>query len=181
MEIKSGSYRTAIIFPRIGLVIKIPRIYLVSYLRSYRYYIKHLGWKHGLLHLLEGLAHGSDIMGSMRHALFKGFLDNWKEWIYYVKTRHPFVVPTICSFFGIFNVQPLVSPFWDDFSRVTRRYMELIDEEEFGDYHHFLVQDNYGFYRGTLRMIDYGYYRTQEFLNQHRRLLSTEFRDFKPI
>ena len=107
-----------------------------------------------------------------KRPLWRGILrkiwKNWQEFMFYLKHRHPFCVPTYFSLFGLFNIQRrtpnlpkhLEIVFWDGIISVTNDQFR-----ELGFSGHTLTQQmNFGIYKGQCVIRDYTKLRDQRFI-----------------
>ncbi|MBI2448103.1 hypothetical protein HYV44_00885 [Candidatus Microgenomates bacterium] len=88
-------------------------------------------------------------------------MDNWREFVFYIKTRHPFCEPTYFSFFGLLNIQRKAIPVPFDDSEFRKKCVDVMDRHIQRDNHHFEGTKNFSFRNGQLMMVDYGSPKTQ--------------------
>lgn len=158
MKISRGTSRTVLIFE--NFVIKLPRIYfwrtMKNVYRSIRrgYFIKSLGWS---------------IYSSMspKRLLFKGFLDNWREFTYCRELRSPFLQPTYFSLLGLFNIQKVGEKLTVKQVDLWCQLYEMTSGEVFADSHTFANPDNFCQENERLKMLDYGNARIYEVLKKY--------------
>lgn len=158
MQIKKGQNRIVFIFPRIGIVVKIPIIHFIAVSRLFMRRIKERDWKF----LKQELIWSIDGLPGYKRLLLKGIFDNWREFWFYLRTRHPFLQPTYFSFLGLIDIQPLgdllnisIDDFRNQLYEITKG---AIDD----DGHHFNVLRNFCFVENKLKILDYGDPRTQK-------------------
>ncbi|MDP2951553.1 MAG: hypothetical protein Q8N55_04170, partial [bacterium] len=106
--------------------------------------------------LKKELIYSIDHYGTIKYFLFKGLRDNWLEWIFYLKYRHPFLQPTYFSLAGLINIQRTASclnkkDLWHKFITVNK---EAVWE---GGSHYFDNPANFCWDKhGFLKTVDYG-------------------------
>lgn len=149
--------RRIFLFPKLGIVIKIPRFY----------------WKKGLVRFIWEykrncpLHRTEDQLLSCRQLWTKGLRDNWMEFIFFWQYRKPFLQPTLFSFFGFINIQlygEILSE--EEFERadIWSQFLDLTNKEHLNDNHHFENGANFCVVNSHLRMIDYGSPKTRNIL-----------------
>jgi hypothetical protein len=104
----------------------------------------------------------SDCTYGYKNWLFGGIMANWREFVFFHKTKHPFLLPTRFSFFGLFNIQTAGEPCLIKYVDLWCQLYELTDGKVFADSHHFENPNNFCFNGGVLRMLDYGSKRTHK-------------------
>lgn len=154
LKIKKGENRIVLILPLIRLVIKVPIIHLVNAIQILLYDLKHGS-------LRKSFKYTTEQYGTWQRFLFRGIIDNWSEFQFYRKTRHPFTQPTLISFFGLLNIQRMGSSCSIDSIDLWCQLYELTGGEVFRDSHHFNNPDNFCLENGKLGMLDYGNIRVQ--------------------
>jgi hypothetical protein len=171
LQIKKGSRRIVILFPELGFVLKLPRIRLKSFLKQIPYTIT----KKEVIKK-ELFKWTVDTHATMRQYIFLGIASNWREFVFYRQTRHPFCVPTLFSFFGLFNLQKYVTicsfkpdTLWCQFQELTNCHMF-----DFGS-HHFTMPENFTFESGKIMMLDYGDLKVHEFIRKHGEMVMEKF------
>jgi len=90
--------------------------------------------------------------------LWGGVMANWNEFIFFVKTRNKFLLPTYFSFFGLVNIQKKGEVLdWEegDFFVFLQKNSKKRDQL-FVDAHSFDNPKNFCIDDGRLKMIDYG-------------------------
>jgi hypothetical protein len=106
--------------------------------------------------------------------IVKVLLENWSEYIFFLKNRNlPFLFPTHFSFFGFFNITPigenLLEEFHDPFINKKNPYVGFINVIFLQkDLHHFYNYENFCRYKGRICIRDYGSTITQEIISEHR-------------
>ncbi len=136
MKIKKGRSRIVLIFPYLKIAIKIPLIHFI------------LGIHTLFERFKEGLVRwewNRDIesMESFKELLFKGIIYNWREYWFFIKSHHPFLMPTYFSFLGFLNIQRLGRPYLVDSSLLWRKLINLSSGVVAKDNHHFTNPDNF--------------------------------------
>jgi len=155
MMIKKGENRIVLILPAFNLVLKFPRADFKAALNWIKWAIfnpKH--WRHYL--------GGTVYHPGPKRYLFKGLVDNWKEYRFYRRTKHPFLQPTYCSFFGLCNVQRYGQPVNQDKLSFWVNLQDISDYEVTHDGHHFSNPDNFCLENDQFKILDYAEPRTQK-------------------
>ncbi len=153
MMISKGRNRLVFIFPSLGLALKFPLIHVVHAVRQFTAYGFHNSFPKK--------------MKTIPEHLFKGIGDNWREFRFYIKTRHAFCQPTYFSLFGLVNVQRAgrhcglpMENLWQEIITVTSGVASV-------DAHHFSNPLNFCHKGGHLRILDYGHLKTQAIIRQY--------------
>jgi len=177
MEFQSGTYRFVLIIPSVKLVLKIPRIRLLSFCQLIFSNVNelatdkkswHVFWKHTFLN-------SNDKCFSGRRELFKGLVDNWRERQFWKETHHPVLAPTFIWFAGC-TIQRYVIPLKIQSGIRFYDYLEsLIGGEIQKDGHHFMNPDNFGEMNGHFVVVDYAGLVMQSLLRKHGDVLVREF------
>jgi hypothetical protein len=175
MDFKKGNDRQVVLLPALGLAIKFPRIYLGDFF--IRLFYVGLSLKFWKKEIFVRTAQGQD--GTMKHWLFRGIMNNWLEFCYYVRTRQTFLVPTYFSFFGLINFQQFSESclmddqeFWDQLVALTDR--EIARDEDV-DMHHFSNPGNFSCQGNKWRIIDYGDVGVQATLAKYGQKILSNF------
>lgn len=171
MQVKKGENRIVLV---VGcVVVKTARIRIVK------------AWKHVCQCLQEGdielLKLGlfkwpvGSIFQTPKRYLFKGIVNNWREFRFYGKTRHPFLQPTCFSVFGLLNIQRagkvcILKP-----HDLWCQLYEITGGATIKDIHHFGNPDNFCFQNGNLNILDYGGLKTQEIIKEHGEKIIEQF------
>jgi hypothetical protein len=149
-----GKDRLVLAFPALGIVIKFPMIHLWRIILSIIGCVKDSDWKRlGVFFLKWNPEHPIVFSG----LIFKGVLANRRERTFWKQTHHPFLQPTIFSFFGLFNLQMYANPYrcncyldlWDQIRRIT-------EGKAYANPHQFSEPENFCVVEGKLRILDYG-------------------------
>ena len=155
MLVKWGKNRFVLVFPAAGVALKFPIVHLLRAARQF--------FSYGFQDPYPG-----EVTKSLTEHLVKGIGDNWREFRFYLQTRHPFCQPTYFSFFGLLNLQQAAHPcrlsaqdLWSEIHAVTAG-------EAFKDAHHFSNPQNFCHDRSQrLKIIDYGHPTTAEIVQQY--------------
>lgn len=114
-------------------------------------------------------------LGGTKNCLFRGIISNWLEFVFYLKHKHPFLIPTYFSLFGLVNIQPArekapitMNQLWVTLHKMTNGAVEKDD-------HVFAGRTNFCNDNGKLRMMDYGSRKTQEVLLEWADKIYSEF------
>jgi len=172
MQIKKGKNRTVYIFPLLKICFKLPRIYLLKTFCLLFNCIKRREWKRIIIEIKRPA--DKKVMGPRRY-LFKGILDNLREFYFYFKTRHPFLIPTYFSFFGFLNIQKLGDSCETKGNDLYCQLYELTDQEAMKDIHHFDNDRNFSLINGKLKALDYGEPETQKIILKYGIKIHQEF------
>ena len=106
MKICKGTTRIVIQIPALGIAIKIARIYLGRTIKGVFNRCFDRRVKTGRLHLLLSyFVYPPVVQGGLWNNLLWGILNNWREFRFYITTRHPLLQPTCFSLFGLVNIQ----------------------------------------------------------------------------
>jgi len=171
MNIKIGQRRVVIIISVLGVVIKLPIIHL---LRDIGMVCKHIvHWRIGAI--ISECAMPIDCRFGYKNHLFGGIVDNWREFVFFRKTKHPFLLPTYFSFFGLLNIQRAGEPCQLKDVDLWCQLYELTDGKVFDDSHHFENPANFVLEGRRLRMIDYGSIRTHGVITQYGKKIVETF------
>lgn len=164
--IKLGEDRLVIKIPLLGIVVKIAIIHF--FLAAKFIYNK------GLLWSFKIPADNRSFIDA-RGYLFKGLLANWREFLFYLQTRHPFLCPTYFSI-GIINVQAYGgNPCQITRAELKTRLNDITNEEIYDDPHHFTNPEHFCFRHGKIQMIDYGSPPTQSVIKKWGDKIIKEF------
>jgi len=172
-----GTTRIVWLIPRLGIAIKFPIIHIKKFFESLFHYLTvcdQLDWF---------IKTSTEVQHSARFYLFKGLTDNWREGAFFLKKRKEiFLLPTFFSFFGLFNIVPLVNGLecGSDLEKsVWRALLSATKNEVMKDLHHFGEGHNFCFYKGHLRMSDYGSIRCQKIISDHFTALNELSKNFR--
>lgn len=168
-EVKRGTKRNVLIFPKYGFALKFAIFQPVALLRLLFNIRKNGGIQYKYLIITKGSA----MLGVCTPGNIEGFLENWREYRFFKKNPGPFLFPVLFSLFGIVNVLPIKDELPSDIDR--EKFRVLFKAYSIGDWdgHHFKNPENFCFREGYLCMTDYGSLLTQEVILQHWNLLQT--------
>lgn len=156
MKFRHGRYRFVFAFPLLGIAIKFPVIRLFSVAWNIIKHLAHLRvkyvWHEAMIEV--------DCYYGYRNWLFGGIVANWREFVFFRKTKHSFLQPTYFSLFGLFNIQKVAEPCQLQAVDLWCQLYELTNGKVFADSHHFENPDNFCLAGGVLRILDYGSKRT---------------------
>jgi hypothetical protein len=151
MNITHGRARFVFIFPRLKIVLKIPKIYVIQFVQSAIFSLKH---KRFLVYWRYSVEQGEH-----KWLLFNGFLENIGEFLFFRKRKYPVLLKTYFSLFGLLNIQKLgkklpdTIDIWHVFNRVgTNEEVDAL----WKDAHHFSENGNFFWEDERLQMNDYG-------------------------
>lgn len=161
MYLKKGSNRFVFIFPSLGFVLKIPRIFIRTVLKIFLKRLWRKQWK-----MIEvEFSYNTEQYGTWARALFKGISDNWSEFEFYQNTRHIALEPTYFSLFGFLNIQQYGKPEKINYIIMGRNMVKVIGEDIiFRDPHHLTSSSNFSFRGGKIRFCDYGSPKTRSII-----------------
>lgn len=179
MKYLKGSRRIVLIFPKLGFVIKLPRIFIWVFMKRmfkfFPYYPKNK-WQW----MKKWFKYDVDVLTGFRDIMYKGIHDNWYERQLYKKTKNVLLQPTYFSFFGILNIQKYGEIHKMYFAYLLQEFMNLTEDEAWKDNHHFANWRNFCFENGKLKIIDYGSKRTQKIILKYGEKIAREF-DFEKV
>ncbi len=164
VKFKRGRSRVVVIFPFFRIAIKLPIIHLLVAMRAVYYCIKSdKCWQY----LQQDWGWSVEQHIGFKGHLFLGIVANWNEFVFYQKTRDPFLQPTYFSFFGLFNIQRVDESYLLNDEDLYHQLFKLTDGEVQNDSHHFENPHNFCFCDGSLRMLDYGSSKTRRIIAQY--------------
>lgn len=164
-EFRHGTGRMVWVFP--WFAVKFPRVELKKFWW--------LLWKHRTNRTWVRIilrSKNPSFPYSFYHLVSKGYLDNWGEFVYFLKNRNSqFLFPTCFSFFGMFNVTPIGE---ENKKVLLWKFKKYISDEDSlkHDWHHFAVPQNFCKYRGRVCIWDYGSLGTQKIISKHHEALN---------
>ena len=164
MQVCIGENRIVLLFPVLKVAVKLPRIRIV--------------WASSIFKRLIQRACGKEVplpmnvRGCLFNILLRGITDNWGEFWFFLRTRHPFALPTYFSLLGLLNVQRVGEKLdkttrenlWGQLHDLTSEFPIRIGSCLYRDSHHWQNVGNFCFWRGRLQILDYGSRRTQELI-----------------
>ncbi len=175
MHFQNGSYRFVFVMPSMRLVIKIPRIRIGEFWMNARSNSRGLFTKPGQWRYFwkTTFAQSSDYPFSGRR-LFKGFVDNWREWRFWRETRHPVLAP-MYFWFGC-TLQQYAKPLVvQSGTELFDRLQPLCEGLRGRDPHHFTNPANFGELNGHLVVVDYASPKVQSILRVKGDVLVREY------
>ncbi len=172
MQFKKGSDRFVFVFPRLGLVVKFPRIYIWIAVKTFFRYIHKKGF---IPYIKKWFNYDIRAIGGFKRLVYKGVHDNWHEYKYYSATKHVFLQPTYFSLFGFLNVQKYGEYQKMPFDFLLKHFMDITNGEAFNDNHHFASSRNFCFENGKIKITDYGSSRTQEVITKWGEKIVADF------
>lgn len=114
---------------------------------------------------------------ALNSKLFGGIMANWNEFIFFVKTKNKFLLPTYFSFFGLVNIQKRGQELkWSDgdfFSFLQKNSKEK--DQIFIDAHSFENPNNFCLDNGKLKMVDYGSRHCRSFILENWEQIQNNF------
>ncbi|MFH1111816.1 MAG: hypothetical protein V1712_01960 [Patescibacteria group bacterium] len=133
MQIKKGQDRVVVLFPYLGIAVKLPIIRFWLAVRLLYRNIKSGKWEH----LKKDWQRPIEERSGFKGLLFRGLAANWGEFRFYWQTRNPFLQPTYLSL-GFVNIQRYDEPC--NLQNVDLWYQlhELTNGDVFDDPHHSL-------------------------------------------
>jgi len=149
-----------------GIVIKVPRVYIKTFWNNGRWALKNGYWR--------GWCRGVSL-GNPRWCLADGFFSNWREFWFFITTRHPFVQPTYFSLFGAINIQRKGKECSLNDTDLWCQLMDLADKAVQKDEHHFDHPANFCLEDGRLTMSDYGSPACIEVIRAYGRRIQDSF------
>ncbi len=177
-----GGSRIVLVLPFLGIAIKFPRVRLVNMARlmwsKFEGKPLRVGFRRALLSLFR---YDVDTLWAPKWLLFKGFVDNWREWRFSGEFHHPVVARTHL-FLGV-TVQVYAKPLsfcaeemGKDGLGFARRFLPIIGDEIARDAHHFENPQNFGVMDGHLVVVDYASPTVQAILRTYADDLVHSFR-----
>ena len=157
MFISNGKDRLVLIFPTLGIVVKVAKVRIIRLLQVG--FTSKIYWS-------------SDLsvwsLGGWKKLLFKGIAVNWNEFTFYRRKHILFLQPTYFSFFGFFNIQKFGKPLslseevFKKFLLKSFSFVEL--QYTVRDGHHFTNPANFCVTSGRVRVLDYGSPNTRRWI-----------------
>ena len=113
-----------------------------------------------------------DTLWVPKRLLFKGFVDNWREWRFSQDFNHPVLARTY-FFLGVVNVQAYAAPLpfqveesAEGVLGFVRRFLPIIGNRISRDGHHFENHKNFGVIDGHFVIVDYAGPKVQSILRE---------------
>ncbi len=163
MKIEKGWNRFVIVAPKFGIAIKLPIIHLFL---SIKILVK-LSLIFEFRSIFLEMALPISDRWSYKNRLFGGIVTNWREFIFYRRTKNPFLQPTYFSFLGLINIQKMGTPCDISYVDLWCQLLNLTDSGVMADNHHFENSDNFCFDSGKLKIHDYGSIVTQKVITEY--------------
>lgn len=151
VKVRRGANRIVFLFLLFGFVIKLPRIRVKSFIAETCRIMKQRQWEY----LWKIRTAPVDRHFSFKWYLFKGVVENWREYKFYISTRHVFLWKTTFSFFGFINIQPLGEQPKYTRTEIWEILCSIAGNDLFVDCHHFNNANNFCTKNGKLRILDY--------------------------
>lgn len=175
--VKKGSSRRVYLIPSLGIAIKDPMIMLWPFLKSfYEIFLRDFSKNPKLAQVYLKLLFRMNNINSPFSGgwyLFRGIVENWMEFLFFIKNRNnTFLMPVYFSFFGFINICPLGKEFENGlgFENAKKLWAELYtvtNGDILRDGHHFENTGNFCIYKGKLKMCDYGGIRVRQIITRH--------------
>ena len=126
---------------------------------------------------LKTLPHRRYEFVALNVEMFGGLMANWSEFVFFVKTRNKFLLPTYFSFFGLINIQKRENVLnWKDGDFfVFLQNNSKIKDQIFVDAHSFDNPQNFCLDHGKLKMIDYGSRHCRSFILENWEQIQNNF------
>ena len=170
MQFRKGHHRFAFVFPRLGIAIKLPFVRLLAVICD----ITNRIIRDQLWSMLREVTYSVDQVG-YKNCLLGGIFANWREFLFYRKTRNSLLQPTYFSFLGLLNIQKSGKPCLLQAVDLWCQLYELTNAKVFDSSHHFANPDNFCFDRGGLKMVDYGSNRTHRVIVEYGAKIVAQF------
>lgn len=172
VKICKGYTRIVVVLPSIRIAVKLPRFYIWNAIRTMFWLVfKHRRWRR----IWQFTFCHPEMWGTIPHFLLGGIHANWLEFVFYVKTRNPFLQPTYFSFFGLLNIQKAGKECTLELVDVWCNLQEITNMGCFPDGHAFANPANFSLEDGKLRMFDYGSVGTCEVISKYGDKMFQEF------
>lgn len=126
---------------------------------------------------LKVLPHRRYEFVGLNSEIFGGMMANWNEFIFFIKTRNSFLLPTYFSFFGLVNIQKRGQALdWteDNFFVFLQENSQEKDQI-FIDTHSFDNPRNFCLDNSKLKMIDYGSRHCRSFIMENWEQIQNNF------
>jgi len=168
--IKIGREKIVLLMPKLGIVVKLPRIRFVGVIKSVIHNLLKGDW----LRLKTHFKRAPTIPEfSYWYPILSGIVTNFSEFWYYATTWNPFLQPTYFSLFGLINIQRYGEPCTMPQQEFRNELERIVGQKYMWDSHHFINPANFCLTVGKmrekdseisrvrLRMHDYGTPRSQ--------------------
>jgi len=178
MQIKKGRDRIVFILPIIGIVIKIPIIHFLRVIEHHFSLFKSRNiYKKGTIKKIFFMYFEGDF--EYRHCfkgtIFGGIHSNWLEYVFWRRTKNPFLKPTYFSLFGLINIQKYGAICTLKEVDLHCQLYEMTDGRVFDNGHHFCNPANYTLESDQLQMVDYGNSRVYRVIVRYGKKITTKF------
>lgn len=173
MKFKKGRYRFVFVFPSLGIAIKLPFIRLIGIIGRIVSHMIHLRFR--LIHREMIVSVYNSGISGYRSYLFGGIITNWEEFMFFRKTKNPFLLPTYFSFFGFFNIQKAGEPCKLKYVDLWCQLYELTNGRVWDSSHHFENPDNFCFDKGKIKIVDYGDGKTHRVIIEYGTKIQESF------
>lgn len=178
MQIKIGSDRIVFVLPKLGFVIKLPIFHLFEIIEHHYYLIKDRNKyiKGGFNKLFKRYFKTS--MGyrmGFKGAVLGGMHANWLEYLFWKRTRNPFLRPTYFSLFGLINIQKYGNLCRLDEIDFLIQLRILTKDKIYDNPHHFSNPGNYVLENKKLQITDYGSRRDYGVIVRYGKKIVAEF------
>lgn len=181
MKIVRGQSRIVMILPKIGVVIKFPKIEFKMLFLDLKIIIMHKDKVDAFKSFfLEPMKYNSETYPSyFYYYAFCGISSNWNERQFYKRTKNPFLQETYFSLFGLVNVQKLGFQLNQEDSFRKWNFQDQIDrltnEQARKDKHHWFGPTNFCIEDGKLKIFDYGTTTCEKIIEQYGEKVHTGF------
>lgn len=169
-----GTNRFVILLPRLGIVIKIPIIEFRSAAKTVCSYFKRYTFKQFLKRMRKEWGFSVETYVSLKKMLFGGLVANYREGMFYLRTRNSFLEPTYLTL-GIINIQRFGRPCPIELQVVIGQLYDLTNGDILKDPHSFDTISNFSFSQGKLRMVDYGSLKVQGVIRDYGEKIIQKF------
>lgn len=166
MKTKKGQTRIVIILG--GLVIKFPRIDIYYFFKTLHYW-----FKKG--EILKNIRTTTYDKVEVKYYLLKGITNNWSEFLFYQKTKHPFLMPTFFSLFGLLNIQKAGPILQMDGRPFFNAIDKIINKGSWKGGHTFSNPENFCWTNNHLKIVDYGDTQVQSVIKKHGHKIYEDF------
>lgn len=151
MKIYYGTSRIVVIVGKIK--IKIAKIRFFKFFKNIFFWLRETKmWR-------KVISYDIGCYGTPQYYLLNGIRDNWREFCFYSKTCHSFVVPTYFSLFGLINFGLTGIICEKDYSQIIYETVER--KMWFDDIHHFSNPTNFCLFKNKFCVVDYASPETQ--------------------
>ncbi|MBP7134678.1 hypothetical protein KBA73_05680 [Patescibacteria group bacterium] len=168
-----GDFRAVIALPTLGFVVKLPRVQLYNLGRLVHDEFTRHTFRIGLQRLIKSyLKRDIETHWSPKRFLYKGLVDNWREWRFSQTFDHPLLAKTY-FWIGGMTIQAYAAPLpfeventYEGIMDFARRFTPIIGTRIMRDAHHFQNPLNFGVINGHLVIVDYASEKVQSILQE---------------